>query len=139
MKTHRRAPLVLAALLLAPALATATPALPAQNSAPRSFAAQSPAAQIDALIVRVSQARGVVFIRNGSEHTASEAAAHLQRKLRAAHGRITTPEQFIDMLGTRSSLSGKPYRVRFADGHVVDSATWLRQLLREVRMVPTLR
>ena len=139
MKTHRRFPLVLVALLLAPPLAMATGLPRAQVPAVRNFAAQSPAAQIDALIARVAQAHGVVFIRNGSEHTATEAAAHLQRKLRAAHGRITTPEQFIDVLGTRSSLSGRPYQVRFADGHVVDSAAWLRQLLREVRAVPTLR
>ena len=140
MKTYRRFQMILAVLLLAPALAMATPALPhAQAAASQNFATQSPAAQIDALIARVAQARGVVFIRNGSEHTASEAAVHLQRKLRAAHGRITTPEQFIDVLGTRSSLTGIPYHVRFTDGHAVDSAVWLRQLLREVRAVPTLR
>jgi lipoprotein-anchoring transpeptidase ErfK/SrfK len=66
---------------------------------------QSP--DIDALISRVAQARDVVFIRNGSDHTAAEAAAHLHRKL--------------------------AYRVRFADGHEVESAVWLRQLLREIR------
>jgi len=119
MKTYRRLLLVLV-LLLAPMLAMAT---------------QAPAhPEIDALIARVAQARGVVFIRNGSEHSASEAAAHLQRKLAAAHGRITTAEQFIDVLGTRSSFTGIVYRVRFADGRVVDSAVWLRQLLRELRL-----
>jgi hypothetical protein len=92
---------------------------------------QSP--DIDALISRVAQARDVVFIRNGSDHTAAEAAAHLHRKLAAAHGRITTAEQFIDVLATRSSWTGIAYRVRFADGHEVESAVWLRQLLREIR------
>jgi hypothetical protein len=92
---------------------------------------QSP--DIDALISRVAQARDVVFIRNGSDHTAAEAAAHLQRKLAAAHGRITTAEQFIDVLATRSSWTGIAYRVRFADGREVESAVWLRQLLREIR------
>jgi len=89
--------------------------------------------EIEALIVRVEHADGVVFIRNGSEHSAVEAAAHLRRKLAAAHGRITTAEQFIDKLGTRSSMTGMAYRVRFADGRQIDSATWLRQLLRELR------
>lgn len=92
-----------------------------------------PNPEIGALIARVEQARGVVFIRNGSEHSASEAAAHLRRKLRAAHGRITTPEQFIDNVGTRSSMTRIAYRVRLADGREVDSASWLRGLLREVR------
>jgi len=118
MKTYRRL-LVLAVLLLAPMLAMAT---------------QAPAnPEINALIARVAQARGVVFIRNGSEHSASEAAAHLQRKLSAARGRITTAEQFIDVLGTRSSFTGIVYRVRFADGRVVESAVWLHQLLHELR------
>jgi hypothetical protein len=89
--------------------------------------------EIDALIDRVEHAQGVVFIRNGSEHSAVEAAAHLRRKFAAAHGRITTAEQFIDNIGTRSSMTGIDYRVRFADGREIDSATWLRQLLREVR------
>ena len=106
-------------LMLAPILASAAP-----NT-------QSP--DIDALIARVAQARDVVFIRNGSDHTAVEAAAHLQRKLAAAHGRITTAEQFIDVLATRSSWTGIAYRVRFADGHEVESAVWLRQLLHEIR------
>ena len=90
--------------------------------------------EIELLIARVEHAHGVVFIRNGSDHSAVEAAAHLRRKLAAAHGRITTAEQFIDTIGTRSSMTGIAYRVRFADGQEIDSATWLRQLLRELRV-----
>ena len=95
------------------------------------FAATNP--EVAALIVRVEHAQGVVFIRNGSDHSAVEAAAHLRRKLGAAHGRISTAEQFIDNIGTRSSMTGIAYRVRFADGREIDSAAWLRQLLRELR------
>jgi hypothetical protein len=119
MNRLRCAWLVLILSLLAPMLASAAP-----NT-------QSP--DIGALIARVAQARDVVFIRNGSDHTAAEAAAHLQRKLAAAHGRITTAEQFIDVLATRSSWTGIAYRVRFADGREVESAVWLRQLLQEIR------
>jgi uncharacterized protein with von Willebrand factor type A (vWA) domain len=98
------------------------------------FAGESPVdAEIDALIARVGQARHVEFIRNGSAHTAAEAAAHLQRKRVAAGGRFASAEQFIDLVGTRSSLTGRAYRVRMADGRELDSAPWLRQLLREVR------
>lgn len=118
MQLYRRLLLAFAVLLLAPALA---------------IAAKPSNSEIDAVIARVAQAHGVVFIRNGSEHSASEAAAHLQLKLAAAHGRINTAEQFIDLLGTRSSLTGIAYRVRFADGREIDSAVWFRQLLREIR------
>ncbi len=101
--------------------------------APAFAAPAPPSSEIEALIARVAQSRDVVFIRNGSEHTAAEAAAHLRRKLAAAHGRVRTPEQFIDALGTRSSITGIAYRVRLADGRELESATWLRQLLRELR------
>ena len=117
MNRLRQLLLVLAALLALSPLAA--------------FAGSNP--EIEALIVRVEHAQGVVFIRNGSEHSEVEAAAHLRRKLAAAHGRIATAEQFIDKLGTRSSMTGIAYRVRFADGRELDSATWLRQLLRELR------
>jgi hypothetical protein len=96
-------------------------------------AASRDAAEIDALLARVAQARDVVFIRNGSEHSAGEAAAHLRRKLRAAHGRVRTADQLIDFLGTRSSLTGIAYRVRLADGREMPSAQWLRGLLHAIR------
>ena len=108
------------------AIAAAIPAF--AKTAPR-----TPAQEIEALIQRVAAARGITFIRNGSEYTAADAATHLRRKLRAADGNITTPEQFIDALGSRSSMSGRPYRVRLADGREMDSATWLNGLLRDLR------
>lgn len=103
-----------------PAIATAT--------TPR-----TPAAEIEALIQRVAAARGVVFIRNGSEHTAADAARHLRRKFDASKGRIQTPGAFIDKLGSRSSMSGKAYRVRLPDGRLLDSAVWLNGLLADIR------
>ena len=89
--------------------------------------------EIEALLDKVAAARGVTFIRNGDEHDARDAASHLRRKLLAARGRIRTPEQLITHLGTRSSLTGRPYRVRFSNGREIDSAVWLHGLLREVR------
>ena len=125
-------------LLLAAALFAITPivahvAHAAAPQAPTTASARTPAAEIDAIIDRVAHANGVVFIRNGSEYTAAEAAQHLVRKRKAAGDRIKTPEQFIDKLGARSSMTGKPYRVRLPDGREMDSATWLTGLLQEVR------
>ena len=100
---------------------------------PVSASSRTPAAEIDALIDRVAKAKGVIFIRNGTQHTAAQAAEHLQRKRKAAGKRIATPEQFIDQLGARSSVTGKAYRVRLPDGTEIDSAVWLDGLLREVR------
>lgn len=103
---------------------------------PAMAAAKAPSSEIERLLQRVEQQHGVVFIRNGSEHDAREAATHLRRKLAATHGRVTTPEQLIEVLGTRSSMTGTAYRVRLPDGREMDSATWLRHLLRGVRATP---
>jgi hypothetical protein len=108
-------------------------ALPATPAFAAAANARTPAAEIEALIQRVAAARGVIFIRNGSEYAAADAAKHLRRKLDASKGRIRTPEAFIDKLGSRSSMSGKAYRVRLPDGRVLDSATWLNGLLADIR------
>jgi len=120
-------------LLLAPLLAVLAVAPLFAASAAPAPAAVAQMREVDALIAHVERAQGVVFIRNGREYRPTEAAAHLRRKLKAARGRVRTPEQFIEHLGTRSSISGRAYRVRLADGRELDSATWLTQLLREIR------
>jgi hypothetical protein len=118
--------------LLVACLAALSPSI-ANATQPVSASSRTPAAEIDALIDRVAKAKGVVFIRNGSEYTAAQAAEHLQRKRKAAGKRIKTPEQFIDAVGARSSMTGKPYRVRLPNGTEIDSAVWLNGLLREIR------
>ncbi|MGI9014936.1 MAG: DUF5329 family protein [Phycisphaerales bacterium] len=95
--------------------------------------AQSPAVmetrRIEALLEHVATLDGIVFIRNGGEHTAAEAAAHLQRKWRSAGDAIKSAEMFIDELGSASSSSGQAYRIRLADGNEVDAGPWLHQQL----------
>lgn len=85
-------------------------------------------ARIEKLIAAVSSS-GVVFIRNGTEHTSSEAADHLRTKWSRAGDRVKTADEFIDVLGSRSSQTGEPYRVRLPDGTERDAGPWLRELL----------
>jgi hypothetical protein len=85
--------------------------------------------KIDYLITSIEALDGATFIRNGSEHSAVKAADHLRLKLRNAGDRVQTAEQFIDELGTKSSMSGEKYRIRFKDGRVVDSAQVFREKL----------
>ncbi len=87
--------------------------------------------KIQALIERVS-ASGAVFIRNGSEHSAEAAAAHMRMKLSRAGGRIKTAEHFIKYIATKSSFTGIHYRIRLPDGKEVKSADWLRAQLTEL-------
>ena len=94
------------------------------------------AAKIQALIGSIEQLKGAVFIRNGSEYDGVKAAAHLRRKLDYAGSKVKTAEQFIDVLATGSSMSGKPYKIRFADGHSVESAVYFREQLRRLETPP---
>jgi hypothetical protein len=93
---------------------------------------ENEAARIKRLIDHVRSLEGAVFIRNGQEHTPAEAADHLQRKWNAAADEITTAEQFIDELASRSSTSGEPYRIRFADDSESPSGEYLRKRLAEM-------
>ena len=103
-------------------------------AAPGAALAVSPEEQprVDALLAAVERETDLVFIRNGSEHTAQEAASHLRLKLRRAGSRVTTAEQFIDHLASGSSFSGKPYMIRQPGQEPEPAGQFLHRLLREV-------
>jgi hypothetical protein len=94
--------------------------------------ADAESAHIGNLINHVRTLEGAVFIRNGEEHTPAEAAEHLQRKWDYAGDQITTAEQFIEQLATKSSTSGEPYVIRLQDGKEVPSGQYLRERLEEL-------
>jgi hypothetical protein len=87
--------------------------------------------RIEALLAAIASS-GIVFIRNGSDHSATDAADHLRNKWSRAGGRIATAESFIDDLGSVSSQSGEPYRVRLPDGTVRDAGPWLHEQLAAI-------
>lgn len=93
--------------------------------------AASPVEQrkIDYLIDSVSQLHDAQFIRNGSSYDADKAVSHLRLKLRYAGDKVQTADDFIRLCATGSSMSGKPYLIRFADGHTEPSAQWLHERL----------
>jgi len=104
-----------------------------QPTAASDPSAMSAAQEIEALIKAVASQNGAVFIRNGSEHSASDAADHLRRKLRSAGSRVNTADQFIEHIASKSSTSGNPYALRLANGKTVDAGEWFRARLAEIR------
>ena len=72
--------------------------------------------KIDALIDRIAARADLTFERNGITYSATEAARHLQMKREVAGDQIRTAREFIDRLGTASSMTGISYRVRFPNG-----------------------
>ena len=131
-----RAWLVLLLALMTPMVAVSAPA----NSSTADAGATVPAiqrplserAKIEALISTVEKSDGLVFIRNGSAHDPAQAASHLRLKWKNAGKRVRTAEDFIRYCATGSSMSGKPYQIRFAYGRVEDSAVYFHAQLRRI-------
>lgn len=86
-------------------------------------------------LIQALATSGCQFERNGDWHDADTARAHLQRKYGWLHkrGLADSAELFIERAATRSSRSGKPYRVRCAGKPVVESARWFEAELARLR------
>lgn len=87
-------------------------------------------AKIRYLILSVETLKGVKFLRNGREYDARTAADHLRLKLKAAGDRVKTANDFINLCGSRSSLSGEAYRILFADGTAMEAEVFFRNKLK---------
>ena len=87
------------------------------------------AAKIQYLIASVETLKGAKFIRNGSEYDARPAANHLRLKLKNAGKRIKTAEDFIKYCGSKSSMTGEPYLIKFSDGTAVKAEVFFRKRL----------
>jgi len=76
--------------------------------------------------------RGCIFVRNGDDHDAADAADHLRLKYSRGKRYVGSAEQFIDRLATESSWSGDPYTVT-CEGKTQTSAQWLHRALAGYR------
>jgi hypothetical protein len=89
-------------------------------------------ARIDKLLRAFGSRRDVKFVRNGKEYTAAQAAEFMNGKLQWHLERVATVQDFIAVVGTRSSVSGDVYRIRLADGRTVPCADFLREELARI-------
>lgn len=97
-----------------------------------------PKAQIEIdYLLQYVETSGCSFYRNGSWYDSSHAKAHLRTKYdyMAARNLIGSAEDFIDKAATKSSLSGKPYKIR-CGSEEVESGQWLREVLARYRAKP---
>ena len=73
------------------------------------------------------------FFRNDKEHSAGEAAAHMQRKYEHFKNEIKTAEEFIRLAATKSLMTGRLYYVKLKNGEKMTSEAWLLQALDTYR------
>jgi len=85
--------------------------------------------KIEYLISAIESLTNAKFIRNGTAYDAKSAAEHLRLKWKNAGSKVVTAEDFIRLCGAVSSMSGKPYEIRYADGRAISSESFLRAQL----------
>jgi low affinity Fe/Cu permease len=88
-------------------------------------------AEIDFLLTSVAES-GCIYIRNGKEHSGEAARDHLQMKRERGRKYYETTEQFIERIASKSSWSGKPYRIRCGDTEE-DASAWFTRALDSFR------
>ncbi|SOD30246.1 hypothetical protein SAMN05518800_5853 [Variovorax sp. YR752] len=88
---------------------------------------------IDTLIQRVSKMSAMVFLRNGNEYTAADAAKHMQAKYDYFKKELVTAEDFIERCASRSEMTGQAYKVKLNNGTVRDANDFLNSELRTMR------
>ena len=72
------------------------------------------------------------FNRNGRQHKAAEAAAHLEVKYARAGRHINSADEFITQLASSSSFTGRPYLMS-CEGDTLPAEDWMIDALEQIR------
>jgi hypothetical protein len=88
-------------------------------------------AEIDYLIAQVADS-DCTFIRNGREHDAEAASGHLRMKRERGKRHYDTTEEFLERIASKSSWSGKEYRIRCGET-TLTTKDWFSVKLAEYR------
>ncbi|HEX5010197.1 MAG TPA: DUF5329 family protein [Planctomycetota bacterium] len=133
---------VLAACVLGAACSSDAPVAPpdAPASAPAAapvvegdIPADSDIAGIADYLIGIIEHSGLTFVRNGAQHTAAEAAAHVRDKYEHFRSEIHTVEDFVAKSASKSLLSGQPYLVNLPDGTQQPLGEWLLERWSKAR------
>lgn len=95
--------------------------------------------KIDALFLSLSQIVGATFIRDEKELTLNEAIVYLKTKWYCMISEIRTVDDFIRIVGSKSSTSGKPYVLKMSDGTEIETEKWFRDQLELMNAIPNKR
>jgi hypothetical protein len=92
--------------------------------------------KIEKLISSLRDIGDARFIRNEQEHTVDQAITHLSRKWQWKKAEINTAQDFIAIVGSKSSTTGKAYLIRYSDGSEITSEQWFRKQLEIIEKSP---
>jgi hypothetical protein len=89
-------------------------------------------ARIERLIAYVESQTQVRFVRNGSAYSSKDAAKFLRGKYNKMGEHVTTAQQFIDQIASKSSTTGEVYQIRLPDGRHIPAARFLGDELQRM-------
>jgi hypothetical protein len=92
--------------------------------------------RIEKLIQFVETRKNMKFVRNGTEYSCADAAKFLRGKLESMGEDVTTAREFIERIASKSSMSGEPYHVKFADGRSMLASQFLSDELKRLDSKP---
>ena len=92
--------------------------------------------RIERLIQFVEHHKEMTFIRNGTEHSSADAGKFLRGKLESVGHDARTAREFIDQIASKSSMSGEPYQIKFADGRTMLASQFLGDELTRLEAQP---
>ncbi|MDR2368901.1 MAG: DUF5329 family protein [Deltaproteobacteria bacterium] len=72
------------------------------------------------------------FVRNGQAYNVDTAVSHLKTKLRSAGDKIATCEDFINLVASKSSMSGEPYLIVTPNGENIEANKFFHDLLKQI-------
>jgi len=73
------------------------------------------------------------YIRNGSEHSGVDAAAHIKKKYEYFKDEIRSAEDFIHLSATKSTMTGSKYYIQCPNSSKIESSKWLLGELKKYR------
>ena len=89
-------------------------------------------AEIDHLLNYVKKT-SCSYIRNGSKHSGTDAAAHIKKKYDYFKDEIRSAEDFIRLSASKSTMTGSKYYIQCPNAPKVESSKWLLSELKRFR------
>ncbi len=80
------------------------------------------------LLEKIEQSE-IIFIRNGTEYDAKQAAEHLHSKWNKTS--INNVQEFIEKVASTSSTTNESYKVKLKNGTIITSKEWLIEQSKE--------
>ena len=89
-------------------------------------------AEVEHLLAFVKNS-GCIINRNGTEHPAEKGVSHIERKYDYFRDEINSTEEFIELSATKSTMSGKFYKVQCPGNKTIKTKDWLLTELKVYR------